>query len=51
MSNTKQADGKSKRGDGYHQFIKRRKSRIERRKAKLNPSCQPTYGKYAGWET
>jgi len=51
MSNCEQADGKSKRGDGYHQFLKRRKNRIERRKAKLNPKSQPTYGKYDGWET
>lgn len=51
MSNCEQADGKSKRGNGYHQFIKRRKNRIERRKVKLNPNAPPTYGKYDGWET
>ena len=49
--NTEQADGKSKRGDGYHQFLKIRKRRIERRRAKRDPGCQPLYGKYEGWET
>lgn len=51
MSNVEQADGKSKRGDGYHQFIKRRKRRMERHRANRKPDCQPTYGKYGGWET
>lgn len=46
-----QADGHSKRGRGYHQFIKRKKNRSERRKAKQNPEAPPTYGKYRGWET
>lgn len=51
MSNCEQADGRSKRGDGYHQFLKRRKNRVERRRAKAKPDCQPHYGKYAGYET
>lgn len=51
MSMTEQADGHSKRRNGYHQFIKRRKNRIERRRAKVNPEIHPTYGKYRGWET
>lgn len=46
-----QADGKSKRGNGYHQYLKRSKHRAERRRAKADPECQPAYGKYAGWET
>jgi hypothetical protein len=46
-----QADGRSKRGNGYHQWLKRRKRRDERRKAKLRPDAPPTYGKYKGWET
>lgn len=45
-----QADGKSKRGNGCHQFLKKRKHRIERRKAKKDPESQPTYTKYKGWE-
>jgi len=51
MSNCEQADGKSKRGDGYHQFLKRRKNRIERRKAKRDPDATPTYRRYSGYET
>lgn len=43
-----QADGYS--GGNYHKFIKRRKIRLERRKAKVNPECLPTYGKYRGYE-
>jgi hypothetical protein len=46
-----QADGKSRRAGGGHQFIKRKKRRIERRKAKANPEAAPTYGKYRGWES
>jgi|APGre2960657404_1045060.scaffolds.fasta_scaffold878139_1 hypothetical protein len=51
MSNCEQADGKSTRGGGYHQFLKRRKNRVERRKAKRDPEAAPTYRRYAGWET
>lgn len=35
---------------GFHRFIKRRKIRIERRRAKAEPECQPAYGRYSGWE-
>lgn len=45
------ADGRSKRGDAYHQFLKRRKNRSERRRARENPECIPAYGRYKGWET
>ena len=31
-------------------FSKKQKKREERRKAKLDPECQETYGKYSGWE-
>jgi hypothetical protein len=51
MSNCEQADGKSKRRSGYHQFLKRKKRRAERKKAKANPDCQPAYGRYDGYET
>lgn len=30
-------------------FCKKYKNRLERRKAKQNPSCQETYHKYRGW--
>jgi hypothetical protein len=50
MKNCEQADGESK-GHGYHGFLKKRKRRIERRKAKKNPEEPPTYGKYNGYET
>lgn len=35
----------------YHRYIKRLKNRIERRRAKENPECLPTYRRYTGWET
>ncbi len=43
-----QADGYS--GGNWHAFLKRSKRRKERRKAKVNPECVPTYGKYKGYE-
>ena len=43
-----QADGYS--GGNNHRFLKVHKRRIERRKAKRNPECIPTYGKYRGYE-
>lgn len=51
MAFVEQADGQSKRGSGYHQFLKRRKARVERHKAKLNPETVPAYKKYKGYET
>lgn len=52
---SEKADGSSRSGAGrrkgqYHKFLKRYKNRIERRRAKENPECQPWYGKYKGWE-
>lgn len=40
-----QADGSYShdRGGKFHQFLKRQKNRAERRKARQNPWCQPTY--------
>lgn len=35
---------------GFRDHLKKSKKRQERRKAKLDPECQPTYGKYQGWE-
>jgi hypothetical protein len=58
MGPMEQADGDSrgrkrngKRLDGYHRYLKRAKARIERRRAHIDPECQPYYGKYRGWET
>lgn len=31
-------------------YMKKTKARFERRKAKQNPECFPTYNKYRGWE-
>lgn len=45
------ADGRWTRPRGYHRFIKRKKARAERRRAKANPECTPCYGRYRGWET
>ena len=33
----------------YEVYNKKRKARIERRKANKNPLVAPTYGKYKGW--
>lgn len=38
-------------GGHYHKFLKRKKARYERRKAKKNPEAKATYGKYRGYET
>ena len=46
-----QADGRSRRAGGFHQFLKKAKNRAERRKAKTNPEAQPSYCRYAGYET
>jgi hypothetical protein len=43
------ADGQS--GGKGHQRIKKQKRRVERRKAKRDPECTPTYGRYDGYET
>jgi hypothetical protein len=51
FSKVEQADGRSKRGNGYHQFLKRRKAKLERRAARKNPETPPAYGRYAGYET
>ena len=40
-----QADGWGK----ANTYAKKQKNRHERRKAKINAGCQPTYGKYKGW--
>lgn len=51
MKLVEQADGKSKRANGYHKHLKRQKVKAERRRAKADPECQPAYRKYKGWET
>jgi len=39
------------RARGYRSICKRYKARAERRQAKRDPECQPTYGRYRGWQT
>jgi len=55
IAKVEQADAKGpdwrNRGRTYHRFLKRRKVRLERRRANAMPDCQPAYGKYRGWET
>jgi len=56
IAKCEQADGSSHLGAmtrraSYHRSLKRRKNRLERRRARLNPECVPGYGRYAGWET
>lgn len=50
VSKVEQADGK---GQGYRgrKYLKVRKARLERRRAKADPDCQPAYTKYKGWYT
>lgn len=43
-----QADGYP--GRNYHRFLKIKKRRHERRRAKRNVECVPHYGKYNGYE-
>jgi hypothetical protein len=31
-------------------YMKTTKNRKERHRARINPECVPTYGKYKGWE-
>ncbi len=42
-----QADGS---GGSWHRFLKKKKLRNERRRAKRNPECQPAYRKFSGYE-
>ena len=46
-----QADGPSEKHRGYHAFLKRRKVRIERRRAKHDVECIPAYNRFRGYET
>jgi len=46
-----QADGKGRRAGSGHNWLKRQKNRVERRKAKRDPECTPGYGRYKGYET
>jgi hypothetical protein len=50
MYTNEQADGKG-RGLWLRVYVKRRKARLERRKARLDPECTPGYGRYRGWLT
>ena len=50
IGKVEQADGRSRRAGGHHAFLKKRKARIERRRAKSNPETPPGYGRYQGWE-
>ena len=36
---------------GSGRYLKKEKNRSERRRAKQDPECDPSYGKYSGWET
>ena len=47
----KKADGRKYLcgGQKADKFEKRAKNRYERKRARCNPECQPTYGKYDGY--
>lgn len=46
-----QADGKSRRAGGGHQWLKRCANRLQRRQAKSDPDCVPTHNRHKGYET
>jgi len=46
-----QADGRDCRARGYHQYLKKRKHRVERKRALIDPECLPAYNRFCGWET
>jgi len=50
ISKVEQADGKGW-NDRRRKWLKVRKRRLERRRAKHEPDCQPAYTKYKGWNT
>jgi len=41
----------TKHGKSYHWYLKRRKARLERRRAKHDPECPPGYRRFRGYET
>jgi len=49
VASVEQADGYCH--GKYHRHLKVSKRRIERRRAKRNPECQPGYGRYNGYES
>lgn len=51
MVKVEQADGVNRHRNGYHTFLKRRKARAERRRARRDPEVIPAYGRYRGYET
>lgn len=51
LSSGTQADWHSKRATSHRQFLKRQKSRSERRRAKRDPETLPGYGRYTGWQS
>lgn len=52
MGKVAQADGRGSKGKkSKHTHLKKQKRRVERKRAKLKPDCQPAYGKYSGYET
>jgi len=38
-------------GRTYHAWLKKKKNKVERRRARLNPEAVPQYGRYSGWES
>jgi len=52
MQRDKRASGTKADGNGRsHKSIKNNKNRSERRKAKRNPDCVPTYGIFRDYES
>lgn len=41
--------GDSRSGGAGHTYVKKRKARAERRRAKARPDCLPAYGRYKGY--
>ncbi len=56
MNLEEKADGNrclawSKANRIYHRFLKRRKARMERRRANRNPEYPPAYNRFNGYES
>ena len=48
LNKVEQADGKGW-GDRGRRYLKKRKARLERRRANIDPETQPAYTRFKGW--
>ena len=48
LNKVEQADGRGW-GDRGRRYLKKRKARLERRRANIDPETQPAYTRFKGW--